>query len=140
MTLSLPLSTRQVLVNALADLMETGTGTTGSVSFQNAAVDTEIALIDNAANPTPPGNPFFANANTGDPVTAAPMVVSDIEDQGNTIAGTIAFALFQNLSGVEQFRSDVAPSGADIIMANVTPGLGDPVRLSTYEVRAQQDN
>ena len=143
MTLQLPLSTRQLLVNTLADLMDVGTAQgTGSVQFIDSG-DVQLALIDENANVLQPALPFFGPAVPVNGTTdGAPMTISNIEDDSLTVGNgnPIVFAVFRNRDQIEQFRSDVATASADIIMTNPIPSTNDPVRLSTYQVRAVQDN
>lgn len=119
MAVVLPTSTRNVLCNALVDLIDAGSGA-GYLEFQTAG-GTEVATL-------PFSDPAFGDASTG--VATA----STITDDSNATGGTIGKAAFYDSDDTEVMTVGVATSGSDININTVVVVAADTVAAGTLTV------
>ncbi len=121
MGLTLTTATRNVLADALVDLIDVGTGN-GTMQIVILA-STEVATVTFGA-------PAFGAASSG--VATANAITKDSSDTGNAspVDGLIVF----DKDDLEVFRGTVALSGADLNLTDLTINATEEVDVTSMTV------
>lgn len=114
---------RNVVCNALVDLIDVGsTDANGDVVLRTSG-DAEVATLAFS-------NPAFGNAATGVATASA------ISDDTNATGGVVDDFIAQDRDNTEVFEGTVGLSGAEMNLSSLTVGAGDTVSISAMTVTA----
>ena len=116
-----PTAVRNVLADAVVDLLDAGAGA-GTLVFQTSGA-AEVATLTFS-------DPAFGSGSAGTATASA------ITDQTNATGGTTDRFVAQDSNAVSVFLGSVATSGADINLSSVVIGSGDTVSVTSLTYSA----